>query len=93
MIVQPPPNDAKCWFHRAVALTLAVGACVGLLFAARPGYGAFFVTSTLAFLAAGFIWSPSPPPAGGRREPRQRCPARLGGQFGLARSYRITTAR
>jgi hypothetical protein len=93
MTAQPSPSDTRTWFHRAVALTLVVGACVCLLFAVRPGYGAFLVTSTLAFVVAGFLWCPGEPP---RRGLRFRPTRRLGtsrGPLSLSRSYRITTAR
>lgn len=93
MTTLPPPTDTRRWFHRTVALTLAVGACVVLLFAVRPGYGALYLTSTLAFLVAGLIWSPGPPPAGGRRARRPRQPVGFGRPLDLARTYRITTAR
>jgi len=93
MNARPPSTDPKVWFHRSLALTLAVGACVVLLFAVRPGYGAFFVTSTLAFLVAGLLWNPGDPPLGGRRKFRHHRPTSLGGQLDLARSYRISTSR
>ena len=93
MTAPPPPSDARTWFHRALALTLAVGACVCLLFAVRPGYGAFLVTSTLAFVVAGFLWCPGEPPARGLRFRRAARTGNPRAQLSLSRSYRITTAR
>jgi hypothetical protein len=76
-----------------MALTLALGAVVVVLVAARPGFGAFVVTSTLAFVVAGFLWAPGDPPRGGtraRQVPRAFArPAALT----LARTYRIHAAR
>jgi hypothetical protein len=88
-----PQSAARIWFHRSVALTLAVGACLILLIAVRPGYGAFFVTSTLAFLVAGLLWSPGDPPHRGFRARPTRRPVALAGALNLARSYRISIAR
>jgi hypothetical protein len=93
MATKPPQDATRIWFHRSVALTLAVGACLLLLFAVRPGYGAFFVTSTVACLLAGFLWAPGEPPRRGLRERAPRRPLSAPAPFSLARSYRITTAR
>ena len=93
MTSKPPASAARTWFHRSIALTLGVGACLLLAFAVRPGYGAFFVTSTLAFLVAGFIWCPGEPPKRGRREQPVRPAAALGAPLSLARTYRISAAR
>jgi hypothetical protein len=88
-----PPSPAHVWFRRSVALTLAVGACVFLLVAARPGYAAFFVVSTLGFLLAGLLWSPGGSPPRGLRVPApvalRPAPARLA----PARTYRISATR
>lgn len=88
-----PPSTEALWFRRSLALTLAVGAVLCLLVAARPGYGAFFVSSTLAFLLAGFLWSPGEPPARGLRVrlPERTTPMVI--SMSPARSYRISTAR
>ncbi len=88
-----PPSPARMWFHRSVALTLVLGACLLLLVATRPGYGPFFVMSTLAFLLAGFLWSPDGPPDGGLRARVARRSARLVAPLSVARSYRISAAR
>ena len=93
MATKPPQHATRIWFHRAVALTLAIGACLLLLLAVRPGYGAFFVTSTVACLLAGFLWSPGEPPRRGLRERPARQRLSVSAPFSLARSYRITTAR
>jgi hypothetical protein len=93
MATKPPQDAARIWFRRAVALTLAVGACLLMLFAIRPGYGAFFVISTLACLFAGFLWSPGEPPRGGFRAQTAQRRSSLATPFSLARSYRISAAR
>jgi len=93
--VAPNPSSPspRTWFCRSVALTLAVGACLLALLALRPGYGVFFVASTLSFLVAGILWVPSDPPHGGRRLRRARRPMVLIAPLSLARSYRVTTTR
>jgi hypothetical protein len=84
------PSSAQVWFRRSMALTVALGALVVLLVAARPGYAGFFVASTLAFVVAGFLWVGGDPPERGHRV-RGAAPARaLPGGLSLARSYRIT---
>jgi hypothetical protein len=93
MSAKPPDSAARIWFHRSLALTLAVGACLLLLLAIRPGYGAFFVTSTLACLAAGFLYVPGEPPQRGLRTRTLPRPTALTAPLKLARSYRISTAR
>lgn len=89
----PAPRRAHLWFCRSLALTLAIGACLLLLFAVRPGYGAFFLTSTLAFLVAGLLWSPEPPPRGGMRWRGWRPRPALAAPFTLARTYHVSAAR
>lgn len=93
MATKRPRSNEQVWFRRSLALTLAVGACLLVLLGARPGYGAFFVTSTLAFLVAGLLWSPAEPPRGGLRLRPARRPSLLAGSFPPIRSYRVSTAR
>jgi hypothetical protein len=93
MALKPPQPATRTWFHRSVALTLAAGACLLVLLAARPGYGAFFVTSTLAFVLAGFLWAPGEPPHRGLRLRPNRRTVGLSAPFTLARTYRISTIR
>lgn len=83
----------RTWFQRSIALTFAVGTCLFLLLALRPGYGTFFVMSTLAFLTAAIIWSSGEPPRRGPRVRPVRHLAVLTAPFGLARGYRICTVR
>lgn len=93
MCTKPPQDGARTWFHRSLALTLIVGACLLILFAIRPGYGAFFVTSTLACVLAGFLWSPGDPPQRGLSERAPRRTSGTAAPFTLARNYRISAAR
>lgn len=90
---RPTRPSPQTWFRRSMALTLALGAVVVLLVAVRPGFAAFCVTSTLAFLVAGFLWAPGDPPQpgfGARVTPRASLqPVGLM----LARTYRITSVR
>ncbi|HEY7065572.1 MAG TPA: hypothetical protein VII06_29125 [Chloroflexota bacterium] len=89
----PALRNVHVWFCRSLALTLGIGACLLVLLAVRPGYGAFFVSSTLAFLVAGLLWSLGPPPRRRLRwrawRPRPALPA----SFTLARGYRVSAAR
>jgi hypothetical protein len=84
-------GPTRRWFFRSFALTLVLGAIVILLVAARPGYAAFYVASTLAALLAGLLWPMSSPPDRGARgsggahaRPRQA--------LAFARSYRVSLA-
>jgi hypothetical protein len=100
MAERPPAADHRAWFRRSLALTLAVGAVLLLLVAARPGYTAFYVTSTFSFLLAGLLW-----PGGGPPWRRPRARAQLVARVPLtalapaqawrlaARTYRVSTAR
>jgi len=79
------------WFFRSLALTLVLGAIVILLVAARPGYAAFYVASTLAALLAGLLWPMASPPHRGVRV-RDALPARPHPALAFARSYRVSLA-
>jgi hypothetical protein len=89
---QPPTPPTRVWFARSLALTLALGATIALLIGFRPGYAAFYWTSTIAFLLAGFLWTAGSPPRGrsARRwvEPRTPVPA-----IAAARIYRVSALR
>jgi hypothetical protein len=89
----PTRSSAQTWFRRSMALTLALGAVVVLLVAVRPGFAAFWVASTLAFLVAGFLWSPGGPPETGLRARVPPPAAARPVGFVLARTYRISSIR
>ena len=93
MMPHTPHSSAQTWFRRSMSLTMAVGAVMVLLVAARPGYTAFFVTSTLAFIVAGFLWASGDPPARGRRAREAPSHAAIVGGLTPARSFRVTVAR
>src|SRR5262245_28953242 len=86
---QSTSAPARVWFFRSFALTLVLGALVIVLVAARPGYAAFYVASTLAALLAGLLWSMSSPPDRGVRV-RSAAPARPRAAIAFARSYRVS---
>jgi len=84
-------GPARKWFFRSFALTLVLGAMVILLVAARPGYAAFYVASTLAALLAGLLWPMSSPPDRGAHV-RPAPPACARPALTFARSYRVSLA-
>jgi hypothetical protein len=92
MLVSPPPFAPRTWFFRSAAITLVVGACLLLLIAVRPGYGALWLTSTLACLVAGFLWSLSTPFHRARHGQSVRYTPTSTELLRVARSYRISAA-
>ena len=93
MAQRDPGSSARGWFRRSLALTLAVGALVLVLVASRPGYTAFYLASTLAFLLAGLLSLPGGPPR--RRAGVRRRPVLYATPIGLqlARTYRMAVRR
>ena len=90
-MLQGPLDDlTRTWLHRSLACTLAVGALLGLLVAARPGYTAFYLGSTLAFLLAGLLWAPSGPPSRGRTERVAPTPSARLPRPPAPRTYRVS---